>query len=101
MKVKVKKSELYECVKNAVVRAINEAQGGTVNEDFVDDFIKNNPIPKASKGEMSKAKKAAERDIETSSDSEDGDEEKAEKQPDSKKPKRGPAKRFVPSRFRQ
>ena len=98
MKVKVKKSELYECVKNAVVRAINEAQGGTVNEDFVDDFIKNNPLPKTSKEERERAHAAAQRD---GADGDDGGEEKAEKQPDGKKPKRGPAKRFVPSRFRQ
>ena len=37
MKVKVKKSELYECVKNAVVRAINEAQKGPINEWYDDD----------------------------------------------------------------
>ena len=99
MKVKVKKSELYECVKNAVVRAINEAQEGTVNEDFVDDFIKNNPLPKISKEERERAHAAAQRD--GANDDEDGGEEKTEKQPDGKKPKRGPAKRFVPSRFRQ
>ena len=98
MKVKVKKSELYECVKNAVIRAINEVQGDTINEDFVDDFIENNPLPKTSKEESERAHAAAQRD---GAIDDEGGEEKSEKQPVGKKPKRGPAKRFVPSRFRQ
>lgn len=36
MKVKVKKSELRECIKNAVIRAINESKE-TVNEAWYDD----------------------------------------------------------------
>lgn len=38
MKVKVKKSELYECIENAVIRALNEAsKKGSVKEAWYDD----------------------------------------------------------------
>lgn len=57
MKVKVKKSELYECIENAVIRALNEAsEKGSVKEAWYDDdeddivnrFLRNpkNQIPK-------------------------------------------------------
>lgn len=85
MKIKVKKSELQECVRRAVVRALNEA-AGTQNlnewvddegdEDAVDRFLKDpkNRLPKRMKGGAA-AKKAAMADIKKETDAEKHDED--------------------------
>ena len=88
MKVKVKKSELQECVRRAVVRALNEA-AQNINEwvddddtdDVVDRFLANpkNRLPKRMKGGAA-AKKAAMADIKKETDSEKHDDAAIEAQ---------------------
>ena len=101
MKVKVKKSELQECVRRAVVRALNEAAQQNINEwgygededeemsRLVDRFVKDpknrykRKDPKAAE-----ARKAAMADIKKETDSEKHDDaaiaarEKADKAED-------------------
>lgn len=88
MKVKVRKSELEECVRRAVIRALNEAAQQNINEwvddddtdDVVNRFLSNpkNRLPKRMKGGAA-AKKAAMADIKKEIDSEKHDDETLEK----------------------
>lgn len=89
MKIKVKKSELQECVRRAVVRALNEAAktqqlnewvDDEGDEDAVDRFLKDpkNQLPKKMKGAAA-AKKAAMADIKKETDAEKHDENTLEK----------------------
>ena len=90
MKIKVKRSELQECVRRAVVRALNEAAKTQQLNEWVDDdddeddavsrFLKNpkNQLPKRMKGGAA-AKKAAMADIKKETDAEKHDEEAVEK----------------------
>lgn len=97
MKVKVSKKELYECVENAVIRAINEAKG--VNEAWYDDddeddvlnrFLKDpKNDPKGGKKRMAgggAARKAAMADIQKELDAEKKDDEIVSKHEMSSKP---------------
>lgn len=86
MKIKVKRSELEECVRKAVVRALNEAKQN-VNEwvddddtnDAVDRFLSDpkNRLPKRMKGGAA-ARKAAMADIKKETDSEKHDDDALE-----------------------
>ena len=88
MKIKVKKSELQECVRRAVVRALTEAKEQQLNEwvddegdeDAVDRFLKDpkNNLPKRMKGAAA-ARKAAMADIKKERDVEKHDEDTLEK----------------------
>ena len=97
MKVRIKRSELQECVRKAVVRALNEAAQQNINEwvddedtdDVVNKFLANpkNRLPKRMKGGAA-ARKAAMADIKKETDSEKNDDaaiaarEKADKAED-------------------
>lgn len=83
MKIKVKRSELQECVRRAVVRALNEAAKTQELNEWVDDddtddvvnrFLKDpkNRLPKRMKGAAA-AKKAAMADIKKETDAEEHD----------------------------
>ena len=89
MKIKVKRSELQECVRRAVVRALNEAAKTQQLNEWVDDdddddavsrFLKDpkNRLPKRMKGGAA-ARKAAMADIKKETDTEKHDEETLEK----------------------
>ena len=88
MKIKVKKSELKECIKNAVVKVLSEqCCENTVKEfddededDAVSRFLKNpkNQLPKRLKGAAA-AKKAALADINAEQNAEERDEKTLEK----------------------
>ena len=87
MKVRIKRSELQECVRRAVVRAVNEAAQQNINEwvdddeneDVVNKFLANpkNRLPKRLKGGAA-AKKAAMADIKKETDAEKHDEDAIE-----------------------
>lgn len=86
MKIKIKESELKECIKNAVVRAVNE-QKISLKEYYDDDdeddsvsrFLKDkrNQLPKRMKGGAA-ARKAAMADIKKEMDAENRDNKAAE-----------------------
>ena len=90
MKIKVKRSELQECVRRAVVRALNEAkEQQKLNEfyDYDDDdddpvkrFVNDpkNQLPKRMKGAAA-ARKAAMADIKKETDAEKHDEDTLER----------------------
>lgn len=88
MKIKVQKSELKECIKNAVIRALNEQGLGYVNEMWDDEedddsdvlkaFLKDpkNKIKRQKGG--NEARKAAMADIKAELDAEKKDDASVE-----------------------
>lgn len=89
MKVKVSKTELRECIENAVIRALNEIKDETINEAYYDDddddsptlraFLKDpkNKIKRQKGGNA--ARKAAMADIKAEYDAEEKDDKAIEK----------------------
>ena len=94
MKIKVKRSQLEECVRNAVTRIIKEAAEKQLNEwydedddedDAVSRFVKKNPIPRAKKGEGKRARAAFLKDYKKEADDEEKDEKALKVAEDSEK----------------